>query len=237
MPDELLALVIAAALIGFFHTLLGPDHYLPFIVMSRTGRWSLQKTTLVTVLCGTGHVLSSIALGILGITFGFAVSKLEAIESFRGNVATWALIAFGLIYFIWGVRIALRHKSHEHVHTHVDGINHVHNHNHIKEHMHVHDEKTTKSITPWVLFTIFVLGPCELLIPMLMYPAAKNSLSGLLLVSGVFGVITVLTMVSIVLVSTFGINLIPTTRLERYTHAIAGAILCFCGISILFLGL
>ncbi|MCK5267725.1 MAG: sulfite exporter TauE/SafE family protein [Spirochaetes bacterium] len=237
MPDELLALVIAAASIGFFHTLLGPDHYLPFIVMSRSGRWSLLKTTVVTVLCGTGHVLSSIALGILGITFGFAVSKLEAVESFRGNVATWALIAFGLIYFVWGMRIALRHKSHEHVHIHVDGINHAHNHNHIKEHMHVHDEKSAKSITPWVLFTIFVLGPCELLIPMLMYPAAKSSLSGLLLVSGVFGVITVLTMLSIVLVSTFGINLVHTARLERYTHAIAGAILCFCGISILFFGL
>ncbi|MCK5140257.1 MAG: sulfite exporter TauE/SafE family protein, partial [Thermodesulfovibrionia bacterium] len=181
--------------------------------------------------------LSSIALGILGITFGFAVSKLEAVESFRGNVATWALIAFGLIYFVWGMRIALRHKSHEHVHIHVDGINHAHNHNHIKEHMHVHDEKSAKSITPWVLFTIFVLGPCELLIPMLMYPAAKSSLSGLLLVSGVFGVITVLTMLSIVLVSTFGINLVHTARLERYTHAIAGAILCFCGISILFFGL
>ena len=131
MPDELLALVIAAASIGFFHTLLGPDHYLPFIVMSRSGRWSLLKTTVVTVLCGTGHVLSSIALGILGIPFGFAVSKLEAVESFRGNVATWALIAFGLIYFVWGMRIALRHKSHEHVHIHVDGINHAHNHNHI----------------------------------------------------------------------------------------------------------
>lgn len=237
MSNELLTLVIAAASIGFFHTLLGPDHYLPFIVMSRSGRWSLRKTTLVTVLCGTGHVLSSIALGILGVTFGFAVSKLEAVESIRGNLATWALIAFGLIYFVWGMRRVLRHKSHEHLHKHGGDINHIHRHNHMKEHMHVHDEKRAKSITPWVLFTIFVLGPCELLIPMLMYPAAQSSLYGLLLVSGVFGVITVITMLSIVLVSTFGINLVPATRLERYTHAIAGAILCFCGMSILFFGL
>ncbi|HOD34406.1 MAG TPA: hypothetical protein PLR20_01590 [Syntrophales bacterium] len=29
--------------------------------------------------------------------------------------------------------------------------------------------------TPWVLFTIFVLGPSEPLIPVLMFPAARNA--------------------------------------------------------------
>lgn len=237
MSDELLILVTAAASIGFFHTLLGPDHYLPFIVMSRSGKWSLRKTALVTVLCGIGHVLSSVLLGVFGVALGIAVSKLEAVESFRGGIAAWALIAFGLVYFVWGMRRALRHKSHKHLHIHEGDINHVHTHAHTRKHMHVHEEKDAKSITPWVLFTIFVLGPCEPLIPMLMYPAAKNSLTGLLLVTGVFGVITILTMLGIVLVSTFGVNIVPTARLERYTHAIAGATIFLCGMAIQFLGL
>ncbi len=237
MSNELLILIAAAASIGFFHTLFGPDHYLPFIVMSKSGKWSLRKTTLVTVVCGVGHVLSSVLLGILGVALGIAVSKLEAVESFRGNIAAWALIAFGLVYFIWGVRRALRSKSHKHLHKHEDGFSHMHTHNHMEKHMHVHGEKSAKSITPWALFTIFVFGPCEPLIPLLMYPAAKSSLPGLLLVAGIFGTITILTMLSIVLISTFGINLIPTARLERYTQAIAGATICLCGISIQFLGL
>ncbi len=237
MSDELLILIAAAASIGFFHTLFGPDHYLPFIVMSRSGRWSLRKTALVTVLCGIGHVLSSIFLGIFGITLGIAVSRLEAVESSRGILAAWTLVAFGLIYFAWGMRRALKHKSHKHLHTHEDDVNHIHTHNHAEGHMHVHTAKGTKSITPWVLFTIFVLGPCEPLIPMLMYPAAKSNLFALVLVAGIFGGITIMTMLGIVLVSTFGINLVPTARLERYTHAIAGAIICFCGISIVFFGL
>ena len=237
MSNELLILVTAAASIGFFHTLFGPDHYIPFIMMSRSGKWSLSKTSLVTVLCGIGHVLSSVLLGILGVTIGIAVSKLEVVESFRGNIATWALIAFGLIYFVWGVRRALRHKSHEHLHVHEDEGSHTHTHNHREEHMHVHGKKNTKNITPWVLFTIFIFGPCEPLIPMLMYPAAKNSLFGLILVTGIFGAITILTMLGIVLISTFGINLMPTARLERYTHAISGAVICLCGISILVFGL
>ncbi len=237
MSNELLILIITAASIGFFHTLLGPDHYLPFIMMSQSGKWSLRKTTLVTILCGIGHVLSSILLGIIGIALGIAVSKLESVESFRGSLAAWALIAFGLVYFVWGVRRAVRYKSHEHSHTHEEGIDHVHDHDHTKEHMHVHIGKSTKSITPWILFTIFVLGPCEPLIPILMYPAAKSSLSGLLLVTGIFGGVTILTMLGVVLVATFGFNFVPSTKLERYTHAIAGATICLCGVSIQFLGL
>lgn len=237
MSDELLILVIAAASIGFFHTLLGPDHYLPFIVMSRSRKWTLRKTTLVTVLCGIGHVLSSVVLGMIGIALGIAVSKLQAVESFRGSIAAWALIAFGLVYFIWGMRRALRNKPHEHLHKHEDEFSHGHTHNHNDTHMHVHGEKGAKNITPWVLFTIFVFGPCEPLIPLLMYPAAKNSLIGLVLVTCIFGAITILTMLGIVLFSTFGVNLVPTARLERYTHAIAGATICICGVSIQFLGL
>ncbi len=237
MSKELIILVSAAASIGFFHTLLGPDHYLPFIAMSRSGKWSIHKTTWITILCGIGHVLSSVMLGIFGIMFGFAVSKLEAVESFRGDLATCALIAFGLVYFVWGMRRALRHKSHEHVHTHEGGIKHIHTHNHTKEHTHAHEQKDRKSITPWVLFTIFVFGPCEPLIPMLMYPAAKKGLFALLMVTGIFGAITILTMLSVVLISSFGINIIPSLKLERYTHAIAGAIVCLSGLSILLFGL
>ena len=237
MSNELLILIIAAASIGFFHTLLGPDHYLPFIVMSRSRNWSLRKTSLVTVLCGIGHVLSSVLLGIIGIALGIAVSKLEAIESFRGSIAAWVLIAFGLVYFIWGMRRALRSKPHEHLHKHKDGFSHMHTHNHTEVHMHVHRKKGTKNITPWVLFTIFVFGPCEPLIPLLMYPAAKNSLLGVVLVTGLFSATTILTMLGIVLISTFGVNLIPMNRLERYTHAIAGATISLCGVSILVFGL
>ena len=237
MSYELPVLLVAAALIGFFHTLLGPDHYLPFIVMAKSGNWSLRKTTLITFLCGIGHVLSSVLLGTIGVAFGVAVTQLEALESFRGNIAAWALVAFGLVYFVWGVRQALRKKAHQHLHSHRHGVNHGHNHTHNKEHVHAHFEKENRNITPWILFTIFFLGPCEPLIPLLMYPAAKGSIWNLIFVTTTFGAVTIMTMMSIVLMSTFGISFVPVSRLERYTHALAGATIFLCGISIQFLGL
>ena len=237
MSNELSVLLIAAASIGFFHTLFGPDHYLPFIVMAKSGSWSLRKTALITFLCSIGHVLSSVLLGIIGIAFGIAVTKVEALESFRGNIAAWALIAFGLVYFVWGVRQALRNKPHQHFHSHKNGVNHGHNHTHNGEHVHAHIEKESKNITPWILFVIFIFGPCEPLIPLLMYPAAKENLLSLIFVTTTFGVVTILTMMSIVLISAFGISFIPVSRLERYTHALAGATIFLCGMAIQFMGL
>jgi len=237
MSQELLILTITSASIAFFHTLLGPDHYLPFIVMARAGKWSPVKTTWITILCGIGHIASSVLLGIAGIALGIAVTKLEALESFRGGLAAWALIAFGLVYFVWGLRKALQNQPHKHLHIHGEEGNHIHRHVHTKEHAHVHEREGTANLTPWIIFTIFVFGPCEPLIPILMYPAAKSNLFGLVLVTGVFGVVTIMTMLGVVLISYQGVKLLPIRRLERYTHALAGATICLCGMAIQFLGL
>ncbi|MFC1624455.1 sulfite exporter TauE/SafE family protein [Candidatus Omnitrophota bacterium] len=237
MSNELMILYITAALIGFVHTVFGPDHYLPFIVMSRARRWSFIKTGLVTILCGLGHIVSSVIVGILGIILGIGVMRLETLEAARGNLAGWALIVFGFTYFVWGLHRMLRNKPHQHFHAHRDWEDHSHRHSHTSEHVHVHDKEGRGNITPWVLFTIFILGPCEPLIPILMYPAAKKSIFGLIGVTAIFGIVTIVTMLSIVMVASFGINLIPLRRFERYTHVLAGGTILLCGLAIQFLGL
>lgn len=229
MTNEIILLAGTAASIGFFHTLLGPDHYLPFIFMAKARKWSMFKTSWVTVACGIGHVGSSILLGIIGFTFGIALGKLELFEGFRGDLAAWAFVLFGLAYFIWGLQRAIVNKPHKHRHLHTDGTIHMHEHSHSNEHDHVHK----KNITPWILFTIFVLGPCEPLIPVLMYPAAETSTSGMVFIAVIFAVVTIATMLGIVLLATYGFNFIKFGKLERYTHALAGAIVLLSGIAIL----
>ena len=232
MSNELLLLCLTAASVGFAHTLLGPDHYLPFVAMSRVGRWSLTKTTVITVLCGVGHVLSSVVLGLIGIALGVAVFKLETIESIRGDVAGWLLLTFGLVYFAWGVRRAIRNKPHEHKHVHIDGTLHTHEHGHSGEHVHTHETESAKSMTPWVLFTIFLFGPCEPLIPILMYPAAKGSLFGVAIVTAIFGLVTIATMTTIVILSYLAVGTVRFAWIERYSHAMAGFTVLLCGVAI-----
>ena len=237
MTQELTILTLTAASIGFLHTLLGPDHYLPFIMMAKAQDWSGRKTALVTILCGFGHVLSSVVLGFIGIALGIAVGQLEGFEGIRGNLAAWALIAFGATYFAWGLRRAFKNKPHTHSHRHADGLLHDHGHAHHTDHAHAHEAGAKTTITPWVLFTIFVLGPCEPLIPILMYPAAKMSVAGVVLVTAVFSAVTVGTMLTVVGISYWGLTLLPLKRIERYTHAMAGAAICLSGLAIQCLGL
>jgi ABC-type nickel/cobalt efflux system permease component RcnA len=235
-PDTTL-LVVTAASVGFLHTVLGPDHYLPFVAMSRAGSWSRTRTLVVTALCGVGHVAGSVVLGLVGIAFGLSLTRLEGLEAVRGSLAAWGLILFGLAYTVWGVRKALRGHRHTHLHAHPDGTVHLHEHTHAGEHAHPHPGRSDARMTPWVLFVIFLFGPCEALIPLLMFPAAMQSVGALLLVTLTFGTVTVATMLGLVLVGSEGIRWLPLRRLEPYAHAVAGVVVLLCGVAIQFLGL
>jgi nickel/cobalt exporter len=237
MTQELSLLLIATISIAFIHTLIGPDHYLPFIVISKAKKWSLSKTALFTALCGIGHVGSSVVLGFIGIALGIAIGKLEFIEGVRGNIISWVFTAFGLMYLIWGIRHSLRNKSHQHIHFHSTGDNHMHEHTHHEEHLHIHENGEKINLTPWILFTIFVFGPCEPLIPLVMYPAAKHNYNELLLVTIIFSAVTIITMLSLVLITSYGIKLVPVKAMEKYSHALAGGTIFLCGMGMLFLGL
>jgi len=240
MNADTTLLLTTAASLGFIHTIMGPDHYIPFIMMARAREWSLPKTVWITILCGVGHIFSSVVLGFAGIALGLAAGRLEIFNQVRGSVSAWLLIVFGFAYTVYGVKSAYRHHRHAHRHHHDHGARaaHAHLHTHDGGHLHVHDEEgKRKNITPWVLFTIFLFGPCESLIPVLMYPAANQSAGVLVMVTAVFGGMTILTMLTVVLVSLFGISLLPVSRFEKYTHALAGFSILLCGLAIRFLGL
>jgi len=70
MTTEFQILLMTAASVGFLHTILGPDHYLPFIMIGKARDWTLKKTLWLTFLCGVGHILSSVVIGLVGIAIG-----------------------------------------------------------------------------------------------------------------------------------------------------------------------
>ena len=229
-------LIGTAATIAFLHAILGPDHYLPFTAMGKARGWSLARTLTITFYCGLGHVLSSVVIGAAGLLIGAQLASLVSIESVRGELAGWALIAFGLVYFAWGIKRAGRGHRHSHVHAHGELV-HAHEHDHGGDHAHVHTEKAQGSITPWALFVIFVLGPCEALIPLFMYPAAQQNAALVIAVASVFGIVTLATMLAAVAVTTLGVDRLKLPSPGPYAHAVAGAAIVACGSAISFLGL
>jgi ABC-type nickel/cobalt efflux system permease component RcnA len=237
MTTEFSLLLGTAATLGFVHTLLGPDHYVPFIAMAKARRWSMRRTLIVTVLSGIGHVSSSVVIGLVGLLFGVELLKLTRLESLRGELAGWLLLGFGLAYMLWGLRRAFRLKAHALVHAHQSAseADHTHDHHAHGLHTHMHPEKA--NITPWILFTVFVFGPCEPLIPLIMYPAARSDAWAVLLTALAFSAATIGTMITLVYLAVRGIERVPLRGLERFSHALAGFVVMLCGAGITFFGL
>ncbi len=209
--------------ISILHTLTGPDHYLPFIVLSKSKRWSLQTTLFWTFICGIGHLASSVVLGLLGAWLGWTMSTLLHIESNRGTWVAWIFIVIGVAYTIWGYW----------------KINRVHQHFHIQDnevYVHQHQNQKGKKTTLWVLFIVFVLGPCEPLIPLLFSTANEQSISTLLFVLVCFSIGTLVSMLLMVVAGFYGLGWMKKTNaLEKYIHCIAGITILISGLGMLLL--
>jgi len=232
MSPDLEVLISAAITISFLHTIAGPDHYLPFIALAKSKGWKFSKTIMWTVVCGCGHVWSSVLLGLGGAAVGWSLSKIKWVETVRGGLAGWTLLGFGLIYCAWGIVRAQQNKRHKHFDVYDDGSIYVFEHNHGE----VVAPKERHRVTPWVMFIIFLLGPCEPMIPLLYFPAAKNSIYGMLLLIIIYTVFTLATMILMVTMGYYGFSFLKTNRLERYMHALGGLTIFVCGAGMILMG-
>lgn len=234
--EAFIILLGTAASIAFTHTLIGIDHTLPFIVIGKSRQWSINKVLFITLLCGLGHVLSSVIIGFVGIGFGVALNRLTFIESMRGDFAANLLIGFGLAYATWSFINSKRGIYHTHSHIHSDGQSHEHQHCHKNEHIHLHNSKD-KTITSWSLFIIFVFGPCEALIPLLMVPAAKHNWFQTTVLAVVFGLTTMVTMIATVALGYTGFKFFKFNHIEKYANVYAGLAITASGGAIRLLGI
>lgn len=228
-----LNLLTAAAALALTHTVLGPDHTLPFVMLAQARGWSRGRILAVTFLCGVGHVASSVVLGAVGLALGWGAARISGVEELRGGLAAWALVTFGAAYGLWGIRHAIRsrrsllpHAHHGHVHLHDHGVQ-----------GHEHASPDRSRTTFWALFVVFVLGPCEPLIPLFVLPASRGRWDLAVATALVFSLVTVATMVVLVAVAHAGVRRIPLAPLERWSHAVAGGVIAASGLAVIFLGL
>lgn len=230
MNPEFATLLFSTIAISFVHTASGPDHYLPFIAFSKSRKWSRATTAWWTILCGVGHVMSSVLIGLIGIVLGWQLAKIDAFQGVRGNIASWGLFYLGLAYLIWGLYRAYKNKAHKHFDVYEGDDIYVYTHK--------HGETTAPTnrlkVTPLILLAIFVMGPSEPIIPLLFYSGVTQSTLQVVTLVSVFTITTVATMLTIVFLGLYGYSFIKTDILERYTHAIAGAVVMISGAGMVF---
>ncbi|MBU1298285.1 MAG: hypothetical protein KKF20_00865 [Bacteroidetes bacterium] len=209
MADSFSTLIIATVSIAVVHA-FAPDHWLPFVMIGKAQKWSKPKLSFVAFVSGLGHVGSSIILGAIGILAGVASIKLQGVEATRGEIGIYLLIGFGIAYALWG----LKHARHHHHHS--------------------SELSTKKVVTLWTLFAVFVLGPCEPLIP-LMFLGTAYGWSGIATVSIMFGLVTLIMMVGQSLLGYAGIQLIKHDFAEKFSHALAGGVIVLTGVFLYFI--
>lgn len=232
MHTNLSLLLITAITIACLHTVTGPDHYLPFIALSKARRWSFSRTLGWTAVCGLGHVGSSVVLGLCGAAIGWSFSKIKWFESVRGGVAGWSLLVFGLVYGGWGLMRAKQNRQHKHFDLYEDGTMYVFEHKHGE----TPGPGRRHAVTPWVMFIIFVLGPCEPMIPLLYFPGVQHSWWQLSILVTVYAVSTLAAMLAMVMLGYYGSSLLKVNAMERYVHALGGATIFICGAGMVFMG-
>ena len=234
--NEMYVLVMSAGTLGVIHTLLGPDHYLPFIVLSKARNWSRTRTLWITFISGVGHVSGSVILGLIGIAMGLGLNKMEAIEANRGSVVGWMLIVFGVLYSAYGLYKYFKRGAHVHFPSFLRPKSIRHRDLHLAD-RDLEKDQDAGNLTPWILFLIFVFGPCEVLIPMLVYPAAELSGFGVFMVALVFGIATVGTMLLVVFLGYQGFSFVKLKGKEHQLHLFAGLVILLAGVGMQFLGL
>lgn len=230
MSGELIALALSAASISFLHTASGPDHYLPFVVISRSRKWTISKTLFWTTLCGMGHILSSLLVGAIGLFLGWQLANISWFQNLRGDLSGWCLLIFGVIYLAYGITRAISNRPHKHFDVYGSEV-YVYEHRHGEP---VYPKQRVR-VTPLILFALFVMGPSEPLLPLLFYSGSRHSTMEIMLLVLVFAITTVITMIGMVLIGLYGYSFFRTELIERYVHAIGGAVISICGIGMVFL--
>jgi nickel/cobalt transporter (NicO) family protein len=207
-------LVLAAMTVGSLHS-IAPDHWVPFAAIARAQGWSAGRTARITLLCGFGHVTVSVLLGLLGLAFGreMLLALGQRMEAFAGVL----LVAFGLIYGVWGLRRAAGRHIHGHSHAHYD---------------HVHDPGRT---TARGLFLLFSADPCVAVVPLLFAAAPLGTVQTIALVV-LYELATIGTMVGLVLPARAGARLVAGAWFSRYGDAAAGGLIALTGVVVGVLG-
>lgn len=213
MQNSLFVLLASTFVLAFLHA-LAPDHWMPFAVIGKANKWSKSKLLWITFISGIGHVGISVVFSVVGLLLGVSLSKLKSLGGGHGEIGLWLLIGFGIAYTIWGIKKARDKKRSQPYGEQLDA----------------------KTVAMWTTFAIVILGPCEILIP-LIFLSYNYGYAGVMLVGIVFSAVTITMMLVQSFLAFVGMQWIKNDIIERYSHVFAGLVIVLTGIFVMLVGI
>ncbi|SOD95184.1 hypothetical protein SAMN06269250_4771 [Spirosoma fluviale] len=68
------SILLGSLTLSLLHALI-PSHWLPFVTIGQTERWSLRQPLTVTAIAGLAHTISTTLLGILVSLAGWQLAE------------------------------------------------------------------------------------------------------------------------------------------------------------------
>ncbi len=213
---SILPILLTGLFISVLHSMI-PTHWLPFVMASRSQKWSWSKTQSILLIAGLGHVITTTLMGAVIFALGWGVY--HQIQSYFIWIAATSIALFGC-YQIYQYR-------HGHKHSHCD---HTHQHDHATEFK-------VKSTDGWAILSLLSLltfSPCESFLPVYL-SAVGYGWQGFVLLSLVLAVGTLVTMLSFTWISTKTINKYKMDWLEDHEKLITGIGLIILSIALVLI--
>jgi len=203
--------ILSSLVLSIIHATI-PNHWLPLVAIGKVEKWSTRTTLWATAISGTAHVASTILIGII---VGYAGYKLsESYHWISSFAAPLILIALGTIYI-------LRNFFGHHHHHHFDE-------NPPKD---ASFSKVVLAISVGMFFS-----PCVEL-ESYYFTAGTFGWTGIIGVSIIYLLVTVIFMVVYVALAIEGINRYKFQFLEKNEKLIIGIVLIVVGIATHFINL
>ncbi|CCH03621.1 hypothetical protein FAES_pFAES01131 (plasmid) [Fibrella aestuarina BUZ 2] len=183
--------------LSLLHALI-PSHWLPFVTIGKTERWSLRQTLTVTAIAGLAHTVSTTLLGVLVSLAGWQLA--ENYHDLSERAIPLLLIALGLWYL-------MQHLRHRHVHDHIEAgkIN----------------RKRSFAALLFSLVAAMFLSPC-LEIEAYFLSAGAKGWEAVGLVALIYNVITLSGMLLMVSLGRRGLQQVNPRWFEHYENLITG---------------
>ncbi|MHB9059163.1 MAG: hypothetical protein ACYC53_10130 [Bacillota bacterium] len=223
---EQIAVIAAAAVAAAIHS-LSPDHWLPYVLLSKGRGWPTRRALGVTAAGATAHLFATTVLGLIIVFLGAGVTERfgRPAELFSGIL----VIVIGF-YLLWSRRVRPgHHHGHEHGTDHDHGDDHAHDHGH--DHGHDHD-KHGSAAADFRLGAILGARPCAESIPIFLAASTRGVFASLGAVA-VWAIVTVGAMVAVVWLSLLGLQAVKLEVLERHGEQISAWLIIAIGVIVL----
>ena len=203
---SILPVLVTGLMIAAFHAAI-PTHWLPFVIASRTQKWSWTKTQSILLIAGLGHVLMTTLLG--AIIFVLGLEFFEKYANYFLIISSLSIAGFGIY------QIAQHFRGNKHSHC-----DHTHEHHH-------YDELQKTKQDGWAflsLLSMLTFSPCESFLPVYLSVVHRGWV-GFAMLSGVLIMGTLSSMLLLTWISVKGLAHFKMGWLEDNEKLISGIVL------------